>query len=176
MEGLIRLDRFTRKSNPSLSCLAKVSNLQLEKQRDTMAAKLGEGDKYEACNELLVSGIAGRDKLRHFLNEAVRQLSDGLASPSLWERDRVSFDLVFEQKKVLLLDVRSVVNYPLGYGLLVNELNVANYRHYRGFLVLDGLEIAECDALLRKVIVRDSRLGVCLSMNDLFARCKSKQE
>lgn len=176
LEGLIRLGRFTRKSNPSLAWLAKVSNMRFEKLRDTMATKLGEGDKYETCNELLVSGIAGRDKLRHFLNEAVRQLSDGLADPSLRERDRISFDLVFEQKKVLLLDVRSVVNYPLGYGLLVNELNVANYRHHQGFLVLDGLEIAECDALLRKVIVRDSRLGVCLSMDDLFAKCKSKQE
>lgn len=176
LEGLIRLCRFTRKSNPSLTWLAKASNLRFEKLRDTMAAKLGEGDKYETCNELLVSGIAGRDKLRHFLNEAVRQLSDGLADPSLRERNRISFDLVFQQKKVLLLDVRSIVNYPLGYGLLVNELNVANYRHHRGFLVLDGLEIAECDALLRKVVVRDGRLGVCLSMDDLFAKCKSKQE
>lgn len=176
LEGLIRLGRFTKKSNPSLAWLAKVSNLRFEKLRDIMAVKLGEGDKYETCNELLVSGIAGRDKLRHFLNEAVRQLSDGLAEPSLRERDRVSFDLAFEQKKVLLLDVRSVVNYPLGYGLLVNELNVASYRHHPGFLVLDGLEIAECDALLRKVIARDSRLGVCLSMDDLFAKCKSKQD
>lgn len=176
LEGLIRLGRFTRKSNPSVAWLAKVSNLRLEKLQDTMAAKLGEGDKYETCNDLLVAGIAGRDRLRHFLNEAVRQLSDGLASPSLRERERISFDLAFEQKKVLLLDVRSVVNYPLGYGLLVNELNVANYRHHPGFLVLDGLEIAECDALLHKAIVRDSRLGVCLSMDDLFAKCKSKQE
>lgn len=176
LEGLIRLGQFTRKKNPSLAWLAKVSNLRFEKLQDTMAAKLGEGDKYETCNELLVSGIAGRDRLRYFLNEAVRQLFDGLAPPSLRERERISFDLVFEQKKVLLLDVRSVVNYPLGYGLLVNELNVANYRHHPGFLVLDGLEIAECDALLRKAIVRDSRLGVCLSMDDLFTKCKSKQE
>lgn len=176
LEGLIRLGRFTKKSNPSLTWLAKVSGMRFEKLQETMAAKLGEGDRYNTCNELLVSGIAGRDKLRHFLNEAVRQLSDGLADSSLWERERVSFDLAFEQKKVLLLDVRGVVNYPLGYGLLVNELNVANYRHHQGFLVLDGLEIAECDALMRKVIARDSRLGVCLSMNDLFAKCKSKQE
>lgn len=176
LEGLIQMGRFTRGSNPSLAWLAKVSNLRFDKLRDIIAAKLGEGDKYKTCSELLVSGIAGRDKLRHFLNEAVRQLSDGLAAPSLRERDRFSFDLVFAQKKVLLLDVRSVVNYPLGYGLLVNELNVANYRHHSGFLVLDGLEIAECNALLRKAIVRDGRLGVCLSMDDLFAKCKSKQE
>ena len=87
-----------------------------------------------------------------------------------------SIGRALREGKVLILDLREVTRYKLGYGLLMNDLMQAVNRVGSGYLVIDNLPVNESQDMMRLLTEGRDGLGVCIAAADLFARCGSKQE
>ena len=116
-------------------------------------------------------------KLRRHLDNLCEQLGELLTQGmTVEDRKLISMKRALDKGCVLMLDVQNITEHRLGYGVLMNELDRALHGGRKGYLLIDNLEISACSSLYKKVTTKNSKLGVCVSVDDLFAKCESKQE
>lgn len=181
IQSLVDLVRHVLKRSACLTLLRDMAGQGLAVHQNRLDAALNAGRISNDVHDRIVGGLTygmpSRMGAAMYLDRLCVQLDAVRVRAPMPDGDIVSVHRAVRDGKLLTLDLSSVTDLKLGYGLVVNEILAAAAVNRRPiYVVLDDLPIADNDALRQLIVASPAHMGMCVSGDDLYASCGGKRD